>query len=43
MERDEVEVGDSDDLCFGKQKEPEGPVENTVFSPHVSRERRAKR
>jgi hypothetical protein len=43
MERDEVEVGDNGNFCFGKQKEPEGPVENTVFSPHVSREREAKR
>jgi hypothetical protein len=43
MERDEVEVGDSDDLCFGKQKEPEGPVRSMVLRLHVSRERKAKR
>jgi hypothetical protein len=43
MERDEVEVGDSNSLCFGKQKEPEGPARDMVSPLHVSRERRAKR
>jgi hypothetical protein len=43
MERDEVEVGDNGNFCFGTQKEPEGPARDMVSPLHVSREREAKR